>query len=925
MNAPQAEAAPPLCLVSKNVGGLSSCPHKRTRLFSELERKLRLDIVLLQETHTSDDAAVRRWAAEAASGAWRGQQFWHHGTSASRGVAILVRDSDRVSDARVGFKDADGRILRIDFKYAGLDMAVINIYAPCEAAQRAAFFTNALPAAMLGGGHTLVAGDFNCVLREDDKCGSAAFSHRFTGRDQLEALMVMEQLEDTWLLQGPAGRPPRGRQYTFHTNVAAPGGGLNYTAARLDRWLTPMGLRSWVVDTVIHPLRDEYLPGDHGAVVLTLQPPRQPDRGPGVWSFPLSLLNDAVFSAALSLRIATAGQQHAALSARQRWEVIKLEIADYTQAHSLEKAALTRQPERLLRRTATLAMAVCAARPTDCIAATAQLKEAETGLAAIHMAKAMAGKQAADVLWQDYGEQGSYWFHRMGRAALPLEQTIAVTAADGTELLLTAADPAVRDAAAERLSAFYEGLFAAVTTNPAAQQAILAATPQRLTAEAMQDAEGPDGEPALTEDCFKAAVKAAPRGKRPGSDGLPYEFYSAFREEVSPFVLAAFEEAFDDDAADHPLPSSQRHGLITRVYKGGGKPRADCDSYRPITLLNCDYKLAARIIASRLGSPVNDILSVTQTAFVPGRDIADNVLFHLEEVDWLESSPATPPPGGGRDQSRQGCVVFLDFEKAYDRASRTWLSQCLVHFGFGAGLRRWVQVLMAGTTAQVMYNGHRSRLFNVASGMAQGSPLSPLLYNVQAQPLAAYMQHLQTAGLLPPILLPDGTPSPPTHQHADDTTLHLASLAAVPAALAAVDLFCQASGGRLNVSKTQGMLLGAHPDVPAADGVDVTTGVRFLRPGQFLRHLGILLARPADQPAAAAAMHAQRLASLRGAVRQWSPFGLSYLGRLYVAKQCMASVLYYHAPVCAASPRSAQPAGLHHHHFHRPPHCRRRC
>ena len=60
---------------------------------------------------------------------------------------------------------------------------------------------------------------------------------------------------------------------------------------------------------------------------------------------------------------------------------------------------------------------------------------------------------------------------------------------------------------------------------------------------------------------------------------------------------------------------------------------------------------------------------LTQTAFAPGCDIADNVLFHLEEVGWLEETD----PGDGR----RGCIAFLDFEKAYNRMDRAWMHRCL--------------------------------------------------------------------------------------------------------------------------------------------------------------------------------------------------------------------------------------------------------
>ena len=144
------------------------------------------------------------------------------------------------------------------------------------------------------------------------------------------------------------------------------------------------------------------------------------------------------------MRIAALQLQHVNLTALQSWEVRKLGIVDATQAYCLEQAARGRQPER--------------AWPAGCT----QLCEAQTGLAALHMAKAVAGKQVADVSWQDFGVQGSDCFHRLWRTALPVEKTITVV--DDTELKLTSAGPGAKIAAAERLAAFDEQPLSQSTT-----------------------------------------------------------------------------------------------------------------------------------------------------------------------------------------------------------------------------------------------------------------------------------------------------------------------------------------------------------------------------------------------------------------------------------------------------------------------------
>ena len=74
------------------------------------------------------------------------------------------------------------------------------------------------------------------------------------------------------------------------------------------------------------------------------------------------------------------------------------------------------------------------------------------------------------------------------------------------------------------------------------------------------------------------------------------------------------EDAADDVICPIPKPN---------------QPRDEISGYRPITLLNCDLKLIMLILANRLQRPLDYIIDVTQSAFLRGRDISDNVRYHL--------------------------------------------------------------------------------------------------------------------------------------------------------------------------------------------------------------------------------------------------------------------------------------------------------
>jgi hypothetical protein len=92
------------------------------------------------------------------------------------------------------------------------------------------------------------------------------------------------------------------------------------------------------------------------------------------------------------------------------------------------------------------------------------------------------------------------------------------------------------------------------------------------------------------------------------------------------------------------------------------------------------------------------------------------------------------------------------------------------------------------------------------------------------------------------------------------------------------------------------MLLGPGSD--QVQGLEPTTQVAFIAPDAHVRHLGILISA-ADQAAATREMFVKRLAAVRLHIRSWSRFSLTYLGRLHIAKQVLASSLYFHVSFMA--------------------------
>ena len=151
------------------------------------------------------------------------------------------------------------------------------------------------------------------------------------------------------------------------------------------------------------------------------------------------------------------------------------------------------------------------------------------------------------------------------------------------------------------------------------------------------------------EECLQA-LKDMSLKKTPGSDGLPVEFYKAFWSDISDHLLNALNDTYHKGQ----LAVSQKRGIIKFIPKKDGEPYY-VKNLRPITLLNCDYKIATKAIANRLRNVIPKIIrNDQQTGIIKGRFAGENIRLINGIIYHSESNKIA------------GLLLFLDFEKAFD-------------------------------------------------------------------------------------------------------------------------------------------------------------------------------------------------------------------------------------------------------------------
>ena len=625
--------------------------------------------------------------------AWKGNVVFSHGKTDSRGVMIIFNPNKNIEYETV-YKDLDGRVIIAKIHKNNQVFLLANIYGPNV--DNPDFFRNLIQQIQNTDEHEfIIMGDFNIVIDpQKDRTDHCMYAPRST--NILQEFMEEIELVDIWRI-----RNPESRIFSWMRENRSSNTNKKISASRIDYAISTLGLNNKTQEV-------KYSFGyktDHSLFTfeLDLSPYK---RGPGYWKFNNILLHDKSYVDKANEIIHEAKIKYIKNTPDKVMECCMDDLGQWSRAKAKNNAKEKKQKfNDLLKKIDETKSRIILNDKTAVHELMLYEKEIEVMLEKRTQASAFRSK--AKILREF--EKNSKYFFSLEKSNYSRKTMTRLKCADGTYTT----DPGK---ILKMQSEFYKDLY---TADDSVQFNFENKTQNKLT---VTDRMEMDKEISMEE--LDTAVKGLKREKTPGNSGFTTEFFQFFWHKIREMYHNALMYA----KRTGKLTLSARRGVITLIPK-----KADPDelkSWRPLTMLNIQYKILAKALANRLKLVFPELISNTQTGFMQERQISTTLRTTLDITKL--------------NKSVSGYAIFLDFEKCFDRIAYNAITGSLGYLGFGKEFNEWVNLLLNGFQSKTSNNGYFSEYFNVTRSCHQGCPVAPLLFLACGEVMAREIKNKST-------------------------------------------------------------------------------------------------------------------------------------------------------------------------------------
>lgn len=822
-----------ISVVTFNVRGLRETT-KRRSIFRYCHQHFPDHIIALQETHSArNDMAY--WQSE-----WGAPIFFSHGRSSNdSGVAMLFpRSLAGFCKVEVRHQDDNGRLLIVCLEHDQLKLTIGVVYAPTQShsLQQVTFLEylrDKLNDMSPGENHNLIlVGDFNLHRSSLDVYNGR---YRLTAAGRLLSQILEElNLVDVW-----RNRYKDRRQYTWRRLNPLQQSRIDYVFAN---------------DTLIsnHVVkRIEIKPGilsDHSFVNVQFEIFKS-QRGPGLWKFNNSLLEDVDFVAWVRLEIEKA-KNNQDLYADVDDMGLKIEMM--TSAIRAQSIKVSKQKARHRREKSEAIMQEiqeCENRMCEnpCDEAIDNYNTLRMRIDQIEEEKGRIAMVHSGARWIEEGEKPTRYFLRMNADRSSKKQMRVLQAPNGD---LITGDKEILQFCHD----YFKDMYESKVDEAGVYSFLQSSACPRLNEGDKESCEGP-----ITNQECKTALNGMLNNKAPSVSGFSKEFFNFFWSELGNMVVDYVNQAKQDGR----FFITQRRGVLTLIPKKGDQKLIR--NKRAICLLDIIYKIVAKVIANRLASVIKKVVAPDQTGSIKGRYIGTNLRTIADVIYYCNADKVN------------GVLMALDFRNAFNTVERNFLYTALKEFNFGDDFIRWVKLLHSGSEIAIINNGYTSNWFRVARGLQQGCPASAPLFALAVEILAIKLRGARSV---------QGVEIAGKHfklsQYCDDMTLFVKDGVSAANAIEMVEQFGLVSGLELNLEKCDFMWLGekrfceqsicGHPSAEKVKILGIWFSSRHDCTGENVEAVKSRIKRTMDQ---------------------WSQRDLTIKGKITVVKSLLVSQMVY--------------------------------
>ena len=753
-----------LSIFSMNVRGLGNRV-KRRDMFQWLKEH-KYDISCLQDVHITQtmESNVRS--------EWGGACVFSCFNSCSRGVAVLFKDALDITVHNQNI-DTEGNYIILDLTVKDRRFTLCTVYGPNT--DYPDFYVKVFDVITeMENASMVLCGDWNIVMNYDidTKCYKGENNKR--ARNMLIEKMNCYELNDVWRIQHE-----NESKFTWYKSVNS------LQMARLDYFLISNDIMSLVT-------KSDIVPGyrtDHSGITLGLHLDDNV-RGHGFWKFNSSLLYhkqyiDLVKSVIkdTALQYAKPGQDLESediefeISDQLFFEMLKLEIRGKTIKFSSErKKELKKKEVEIEREIETLKQRVDV---SDSVSPLKLLAEKQQELEELRLPQVKGAMLRSKAKYYEAGEKPTKFFCNIEKRNY-IAKTMKRVVVDNTEICN-------QIEILEQQKLYYQNLYSSKIEDEDSTKAACDFFLKKENIKPLTSAQSKQCEGLIQTSEVKQVLKGMANNKSPGSDGFTAEFFKFFFPDLGHFLVRSLNYAFKSGE----LSVTQKQGVITCLPKGN-KPRELLKNWRPISLLNVDYKILSGVMAKRMKEVLGSIISETQKGFLRNRFISENTRLVYDILDYLKRT------------NKNGVLLLIDFEKAFDSLEWYFINKVLEVYNFGSEFRKWFKVMYNNVKSTVINNGHFSEFFNISRGCRQGDPLSPYIFILCVEPLAAVIKN--DNGITG---LRIGNHCHKIGMYADDTfLLQDGSESSMNRTFEVLEMFHTCSGLKANIEKTQAVWLG---------------------------------------------------------------------------------------------------------------------